>query len=1255
MEQVISISIQDKINQAIATNIDRIADAADNAGERIDDLKSKINAFNADKLRATIKSVVESFDEIKRVFNANQKLKMEIDLGGATSEIKGLLKLINEFKKSAGESQNVKTKIEIRALISDDVVRKIKAVNDIVEILNARLEILRNSLIILNSIKLNPALQNLNVPKLSVTNNANVLTNSMNGNIMQAGNAASNASSGFNIFNSSILATILSLRTLKTIITEFISYTNEYIDIQNKLRNVTKDQADLVGTTNAIFDIAKRTGTPVAELANAYQKLNLSMTPLGKTQTEILRVTETLSKMMGTAGITPREQTSVWRELSDTFNKGILSGRELRIIMEKMPPVMKAISEEMGRPTRDLKKLAEEGKITVEILYNALNNVADSTDAKFSNLSLTMGRAFNMLQANVIQTLGEIEEKTGMITKLANEIVKIGEAARGAKVELLEVVLAVNNIASLVGKYSEYTKGANVFSTLLQLPKLILDGLGAALAGWLDFLHNVTNAIEGSVGIIKDIFNNIVGSKPVEKKLKFTYETPFYTEFKKNYDSSNSIAKEMADSVNDVSKYDSEILEKEKKINEIRNENYKQYRANLKLHAQEPMSQKEFNSSDNNLWASQAIQVTRLRNEIKQARLEKEAYQKGISVSDLLASKTTPKREESGRVANPRRQVEDFKQTIKDEQELAFIYDESYESEKRFLTFKKSIVQQIRNLQRGKTQDPEAISAAKNELMLLIEQKDAIIQKLDYLEKTKKAQTEYNKVVKEYREGIDKGGAKALAAQAELKSGYINEIQYAIKIQEIEQTRLNTLDVFRKSQVDFANKLRQASISTEDRNAEISAQKVLTDLHLKDMNIITVKNERDREGINALKEKITLLVGEAKQQNALLAIRERISKIKDINARGNEPKVNIGYETASSWQELLRGGNTQDKPDFFSKLTEGLKLIKSEIGDGSYLNQEMLDLNLKDINEIELKTRNIKKDIADSFNLMDKLKVAGISGSTPKTDFVNKPYDEMSKESLENALKISRPKGMYQTSGYAAQIKEYENYLAVLKNLRTNDAASAKILEKETAQAKMKIQLAYLDGMAGVFDNLAALQESGSRQAWQIGRASAIASATIKGFQAVQGVLADETGPAWLRYAMAASMGIQTAMNVHKIATTPPPNFNYAEGGFVTGSRRRIEVNERGPEFVMNAQATQQYRPLLESLNNGRGISPNIQIHNYGTPQAYDVQVTPEMVKIIANDEIAKKTPHVMANELSNPNSRSSKAMTSTYNTQRKY
>lgn len=122
------------------------------------------------------------------------------------------------------------------------------------------------------------------------------------------------------------------------------------------------------------------------------------------------------------------------------------------------------------------------------------------------------------------------------------------------------------------------------------------------------------------------------------------------------------------------------------------------------------------------------------------------------------------------------------------------------------------------------------------------------------------------------------------------------------------------------------------------------------------------------------------------------------------------------------------------------------------------------------------------------------------------------------------------------------------SYAAALKQQR---AAMTKA-EQEQIFAVQKFedlsQKQRLANLQSTLGTIATLQSSGSKELFIIGKAAAIGTATIDGIQAVQKALASAPPP--LNFALAAVVGVATAANIAKIASTPAPT-GAADGAFV--------------------------------------------------------------------------------------------------------
>lgn len=239
--------------------------------------------------------------------------------------------------------------------------------------------------------------------------------------------------------------------------------------------------------------------------------------------------------------------------------------------------------------------------------------------------------------------------------------------------------------------------------------------------------------------------------------------------------------------------------------------------------------------------------------------------------------------------------------------------------------------------------------------------------------------------------------------------------------------------------------------------------------------------------------------------------------------------------------------------------------------------------------------------------------------------------------------------------------------------------------ETEAARAKRRIDQEYLNAKlsmtADILGQLSTLQSSKSKELRAIGKAAAIAEATMNTYLAINKALAS-LPPPW-NIAAAAAIGVAGFANVASIA-------GLKDGGRVVGPGGprddMVPLWGSNGEFMVNAQATAENLPWLEAINSGRKLPAfadggmiatvpmpvqipannnsrsggvKVELHNYGTSKLFDVeQLSRDEIRIIARDEastvVSKETPKVVAAQVRDPNSRISKAMGDGFNVARR-
>jgi tape measure domain-containing protein len=259
------------------------------------------------------------------------------------------------------------------------------------------------------------------------------------------------------------------------------------------------------------------------------------------------------------------------------------------------------------------------------------------------------------------------------------------------------------------------------------------------------------------------------------------------------------------------------------------------------------------------------------------------------------------------------------------------------------------------------------------------------------------------------------------------------------------------------------------------------------------------------------------------------------------------------------------------------------------------------------------------------------------------------PSTGLTQERAADYMVQKTPGAEGSTQWMEAQQRSLTEYYTWLETLRREDLLSEETVLALKAKAQNQYESVRLSQASEFFGGLASLAKSGNSKLAAVGKAAAIAQATIQGYVAVQNALA--TPPYYVGIALAVGAATTAAANIAAIVNQK----GYEVGGYTgNGSRNAVAGIVHGEEFVSNALATSRNRPMLEFMNAGGvpqaegGSRGNITVeyHNYGTGKSAEVQQIDETrIRVITRDEIQKTTPGLIAGEIARPNSDVSKSL----------
>ncbi|EKE75526.1 tape measure protein [Oceanibaculum indicum] len=291
-------------------------------------------------------------------------------------------------------------------------------------------------------------------------------------------------------------------------IQRIIEYADAWKLVEGRLKLVTNSQRELVSVQNQVFQIAQRTRSAYLSTAELYARTARASDQLGASQQELLRFTELTAKAVITSGASAQEASAGIIQLGQALASGTLRGDELRSVLENLNGLAIEIAAGMGTTVGQLRRLAEEGKLTSEAIFRAVLSRADQIEERFGTVPVTVGQALTVLDNAWGNFIKNADSSLGVTTALAGAVILLsdnldvlaGLAAGVATVAILKVATAID-VAAIATRAWTAALAVNPF-TLIAVAISTVIGLMVAyrdhveeIGGVSVRVGNVMNAI----------------------------------------------------------------------------------------------------------------------------------------------------------------------------------------------------------------------------------------------------------------------------------------------------------------------------------------------------------------------------------------------------------------------------------------------------------------------------------------------------------------------------------------------------------------------------------------------------------------------------------------------------------------------------------------------------------------------------------------------------------------------------------------
>ena len=279
--------------------------------------------------------------------------------------------------------------------------------------------------------------------------------------------------------------------------------------LDNQVRQTTAGEAEFAAVKGRLLQVANQTRADLSATTELYVKSSRALKDYGYSQEEVLKFTEATNNAMTIGGVAAEQQSAALLQLSQALGSGVLQGDEFKSIAEAAPILLDTIAEYMGKSRAEIKKLGSEGKLTADVIFQAISGSAEKFAEQAAKMPMTMGNALQIFRNNWQSLVGDMMNGTGIMSRVAAVIAFVANHLKelvGAAV-LVGIAMLVQSFGGLTIAVGGLSGAVQGLWTLMAANPLV--AATALVVGLLAATGNLGEAMDVLGSIASDVFDLI--------------------------------------------------------------------------------------------------------------------------------------------------------------------------------------------------------------------------------------------------------------------------------------------------------------------------------------------------------------------------------------------------------------------------------------------------------------------------------------------------------------------------------------------------------------------------------------------------------------------------------------------------------------------------------------------------------------------------------------------------------------------------
>jgi len=284
-------------------------------------------------------------------------------------------------------------------------------------------------------------------------------------------------------------------------VAEIIAVSDAFVNLEAKIKLATGEGASFVNGFDGVKKIAAETFSSVENTGELFARITQASEALGLAQQDVLGITQTINQAIKLSGGSAASADAAITQLIQGLQSGVVRGDEFNSIMEQSPRLAKAMADGLGVTRGELRSMAMDGKLTSEVVINAVRSQGEAIASEFTTLPETVGNAVQTMKNSLFVFIGSMNESVNQSGRLAEAINYISSAFDN---------IDPTTMATIEKTFDSILDTASVLFTTIKDLYTALSDIGGAFGVFVKggeqvgFLTSVMQSLNFSLGVVSD-------------------------------------------------------------------------------------------------------------------------------------------------------------------------------------------------------------------------------------------------------------------------------------------------------------------------------------------------------------------------------------------------------------------------------------------------------------------------------------------------------------------------------------------------------------------------------------------------------------------------------------------------------------------------------------------------------------------------------------------------------------------------------